>query len=181
MARLSRSKWQYIGAAAAALLLAGVLRPQMAPKIAGASLPWRGISIRQWMSQRATRTFADDFRAGLNQWKGVQAKWPKSWSYSTDGFIHPGQLALYRPSVPLSDYRFEFMAQIENKSVDWVVRATDADNYYALKFTVLEAGPRPMVAMVHYPVIGGPSGRTRTDASAHDDSRQHAIPRDAWT
>ena len=151
-------KWQFVGAAAAALLLAGVLRPQVAPKGFAGSLPWRGMSIRQWMSQRATRDFADDFRAGLNQWKGVQAKWPKSWSYSTDGFIHPGQLALYRPSVPLSDYRFEFMAQIESKSVDWVVRAHDADNYYALKFTVLEPGPRPIVAMVRYPVIEGSKG-----------------------
>jgi tetratricopeptide (TPR) repeat protein len=155
--RLSRRKWQYIGAAAAALLL-GVLLPKASPKISAASLPWRGVSVRQWLSQRATRTFADDFRAGLNQWKGVQPKWPKSWSYSTDGFIHPGQLALYRPSVPLSDYRFEFMAQIENKSVDWVVRAQDADNYYALKFTVVQPGPRPMVAMVHYPVVGGHQG-----------------------
>jgi tetratricopeptide (TPR) repeat protein len=157
-ARSGKPKWQYIAAAAAALLLAGILRPQVTPKGVGEGLPWHGMSIRQWMSQRATRDFADDFRAGLTQWKGVQPKWPKSWSYSTDGFIHPGQLALYRPSVPLSDYRFEFMAQVENKSVDWVVRAHDADNYYALKFTVLQPGPRPIMAMVRYPVIGGHKG-----------------------
>ncbi|HXM44803.1 MAG TPA: hypothetical protein VN924_26440, partial [Bryobacteraceae bacterium] len=154
----SKIKWQYIGAAAAALLLAGALRPVVAPKSVGESLPWRGMTLRQWISQRATRTFADNFRTGLSQWKGVQPKWPRSWSYSSDGFIHPGQLALYRPSVPLSDYRFEFMAQIETKSVDWVVRAKDADNYYALKFTVLQPGPRPMVAMVHYSVIEGRQG-----------------------
>jgi tetratricopeptide (TPR) repeat protein len=153
-----KQKWQYIGAAAAALLLAGVLRPQVAPRIFAEGLPWHDVPIRQWMSQRATHTFADNFRAGLDQWKGVQPKWPKSWSYSTDGFIHPGQLALYRPSVPLADYKFEFMAQIESKSVDWVVRAKDADNYYALKFTVVQPGPRPMVAMVRYPVVGGMQG-----------------------
>jgi hypothetical protein len=153
-----RTKWQYIGMAAAAVLLAGVLRPLAASKSFGVSLPWRGMSIGQWMSQRATRTYADNFRAGLDQWKSVQPKWPKSWSYSTDGFIHPGQLALYRPSVPLSDYRFEFMAQIENKSVDWVVRASDANNYYAMKFAVLQAGPRPIMAMIRYPVIGGHKG-----------------------
>lgn len=159
----SKLKWQYIGAAAAALLLAGVLRPVAVQKDFGVSLPWRGMTIRQWISQRATRTFADNFRAGLSQWKGVQPKWPRSWSYSSDGFIHPGQLAIYRPSVPLADYRFEFMAQIETKSVDWVVRAKDADNYYALKFTVLQPGPRPLVAMVHYPVIGGhPGARVQT-------------------
>jgi tetratricopeptide (TPR) repeat protein len=154
----NEGKWLFIGAAAAALLLAGVLLPRAASKNFSASLPWQGNSIRQWVSKRATRSFADDFRTGLSQWKGVQAKWPKSWSYSTDGFIHPGQLALYRPSVPLSDYRFEFMAQIESKSVDWVVRAHDADNYYALKFTVVQPGPRPLVAMVRYPVIDGNQG-----------------------
>ena len=150
-------KWQYAGLAAAAMLMAGVLT-QVAPKSLAASARWHGVNVRQWVSKRATRSFADDFRTGLGQWKGLQAKWPKSWSYSTDGFMHPGQLALYRPSVPLSDYRFEFMAQIENKSVDWVVRAHDANNYYALKFTVVQPGPRPMVAMVRYPVIGGSKG-----------------------
>ena len=153
-----RQKWQYIGAAAAALLLAGVLRPKVAPTGLGGSVPWRGIAIRQWISQRATHTFADNFRGGLDQWKGVRPAWPKSWSYSTDGFIHPGQLALYRPSAPLSDYRFQFMAQVENKSVDWVVRARDADNYYAVKFAILQPGPRPIVAMVRYPVVGGRRG-----------------------
>jgi len=151
-------KWQYAGLAAAAMLAAGVLIPQVAPKSIKATFPWHGTSMRQWVSNHATRSFADDFRAGLSQWKGVHAKWPASWSYSTDGFIHPGQLALYRPSVPLSDYRFEFMAQIESKSVDWVVRAHDADNYYALKFTVVQPGPRPLVAMVRYPVIDGNKG-----------------------
>jgi hypothetical protein len=150
-------KWQLVGAAAAALLLGGVLRPPPSSKSLGES-PWTGASIREWMAERATRNFADDFRGGLNQWKGGQPKWPKSWSYSTDGYIHPGELALYRPSVPLSDYRFEFMAQIESKSVDCVVRAHDARNYYALKFTVLQPGPRPLVAMVRYPVIQGAMG-----------------------
>src|ERR1035438_2971892 len=83
-----------------------LLRLPVSFKGFGGPLPWRGASIGEWMSQRATHTYADDFRAGLDQWKGGQSKGPKTWSYSTDGFIHPGQLALYRPSVPLADYRF---------------------------------------------------------------------------
>ncbi len=158
LAPSGKQKWMFLGAAAAALLLAGILVPQMKPKSAGAGTPWQGMSVRQWINSRATRAFQDDFRGGLSQWKTVHAKMAKNWSYSSDGFIHPGALALYRPSVPLSDYRFEFMAQIENKSVDWVVRAHDANNYYALKFTVLEPGPRPLVAVVRYPVIGGAQG-----------------------
>lgn len=161
--RLSKPNWPYIGAAAAALLVGGVLLPKSASKSVSVSIPWSGTSVRQWMTARATRDFADNFRGGLTQWQGVKPKWPQSWSYSRDGFMHPGQLALYRPSVPLSDYRFEFLAQVENKSVDWVVRAKDADNYYALKFTVIQPGPRPMMAMVRYPVIGGhPGSRVQT-------------------
>jgi hypothetical protein len=155
-----RPSWQVIGgvAAAAALLLAGIFRPPVSFKSSAAVTPKANHSVRQWVTAHAQRDFADDFRGGLDQWKGGPASGPKGWSYSADGFVHPGQLALYRPSVPLSDYRFEFMAQIDTKSVDWVVRAQDPQNYYAVKFTVLEPGPRPLVAMVHYPVIDGARG-----------------------
>ena len=152
------SKW-FLGAAAAAILLLGaVLRPPAASSGIGEMVTWKGASIRQAIATRATRSMADDFRSGLNQWKGLRENLPKGWSYNPDGYMHPGQLAIYRPSVPLSDYRLEFMAQVESKSVDWVVRARDANNYYALKFTVVEPGPRPMVAMVRYPVIEGNRG-----------------------
>jgi len=154
----SRSKWIYAGAAAAALLLAGVLWPRASSSGLAGKGTWNGAAIRQAIASRATRSLADDFRGGLNQWKGLRESLPKGWSYNQDGYMHPGQLALYRPSVPLSDYRFEFMAQVENKSVDWVVRARDANNYYALKFAVVEPGPRPLVAMVRYPVIEGNRG-----------------------
>ena len=153
-----KQKWHYIGAAAAALLLAGILSPQMVQKRITKSTSWGGISIKEWMTNRATRSFEDDFRTGLDQWGSSETHSPTSWAYNRDGFIHPAQLALFRPSMNLSDYRFEFMAQIENKSVDWVVRAHNKQNYYAVKFTVLQPGPRPLVAMVRYPVIEGAQG-----------------------
>jgi len=152
-----KRKLRFVGAAAAAVLLAALWRLPISFKGITASASGHQ-SVRQWLAARAVRDFADDFRGGLDQWKGGPASGPKGWSYSTDGFVHPGQMALFRPSVPLTDYRFEFMAQIENKSVDWAVRAKDPQNYYAVKFTVLQPGPRPMVAMVHYPVIDGNKG-----------------------
>lgn len=157
-AGLGKQGWLFAGAAAAALLLAAVLRPHAATKSLQASAPRHGVSFRQWVAQRATRSFEDDFRAGFNQWKVAQAKGARTWSYSTDGYIRPGELALYRPSVPLSDYRFEFMTQVESKSVDWVVRAHDAGNYYALKFAIVQPGPRPIMAMVRYAVVDGTRG-----------------------
>ena len=53
----------------------------------------------------------------------------------------------------------EFFGQIENKSMGWAVRAHDTQNYYAMKLTVIEPGLRPVIAMVHYPVVGGKKGR----------------------
>ena len=53
----------------------------------------------------------------------------------------------------------EFLGQIENKSLDWVVRAKDKQNYYAMKFKVVAPGLRPIIAMVHYPVVNGVAGK----------------------
>ena len=151
-------KWAFVGAAAAALLLAVTLRFRTV-RPGNLQLTFaRGPSLRERISQRAMRYYTDDFRLGLNEWKGIGPKWSNTWSYSTDGFVHPGQLALYSPSVPLSDYKFDFMAEVESKSVDWVVRAHDPKNYYAVKFKVVQPGPRPIVAMVRYPVVHGTKG-----------------------
>ena len=71
----------------------------------------------------------------------------------------PGQLALYRPSMALADYEFRFAAQIQKRSVNWVFRATDPENYYAAKLVITEPGPLPRGVLVHYAVIGGKKGR----------------------
>jgi hypothetical protein len=94
----------------------------------------------------------------MNAWGGGTKALAPGWSRSSAGFVRPGQLALLRPSLGFADYRLEFLGEIENKSVDWVVRAADSKNYYAMKFTVVAPGPRPMIAMIHYPVVGGKAG-----------------------
>jgi hypothetical protein len=53
----------------------------------------------------------------------------------------------------------EFMGQIENKGMSWVVRAHDVDNYYAMKLNVVAPGLRPIVSVVRYPVVNGKRGR----------------------
>ena len=70
-----------------------------------------------------------------------------------DGYMNTGALALFRPTVKFTDYRMEFFGQIETKSIGWTVRAKDAKNYHAMKLTVVEAGIRPFVALVHYNVV----------------------------
>ena len=99
----------------------------------------------------------------MENWDGAAKTRPAGWSRHPDGYMNTGALALFRPTLKFTDYRMEFFGQIETKSIGWTVRATDAKNYHAMKLTVVEAGIRPFVALVHYNVVDGKSGqRTQT-------------------
>jgi hypothetical protein len=114
--------------------------------------------VRAAVARRAAVDLTDSFR-GMEAWGMPAATWAPGWSRQRDGYVRIGQLAIFNPSRELRNYRLEFFAQIESKSVGWAVRAHDRQNYYAMKFTVLEPGLRPVIAMVHYPVVGGKPGR----------------------
>ncbi|HEX2725393.1 MAG TPA: hypothetical protein VHN20_06200, partial [Beijerinckiaceae bacterium] len=83
--------------------------------------------------------------------------WTSSWG--TDAAINKNKhISLYRPSMPMSDYRFEFKGQIERKALGWIFRAQDSRNYYVMKLETLQPGPNPVVALVRYPVVNGKEG-----------------------
>jgi hypothetical protein len=111
--------------------------------------------LRQAISDRAAASWSDTFRGGMEAWGAGAKSWAPGWQRSADGYVQPGSLAIFHPTVNYRDYKLEFFGQIERKSMDWVVRARDAQNYYAMKFTVVEPGLRPFIAMVHYAVVGG--------------------------
>jgi hypothetical protein len=70
----------------------------------------------------------------------------------------------------------EFYGQIEEKSMGWVVRAQDKKNYYAMKFTVVEAGLRPIIALAHYGVTNGKQGhkvQTPLSVMVHNNQPYH--------
>ncbi len=110
--------------------------------------------MKQSILKRAAIELSDDFRAGLGDWDGAP-NWSNSWSYDTAGFVRPGALALYRPSLGLADYKIEFLAQIEKKSLAWAFRAADTNSYYAMKLTIQKPGPLPQVVVERYAVIKG--------------------------
>jgi hypothetical protein len=112
-----------------------------------------GDLIRLTIQRRAVYEVSDNFHAGLASWEGKG--FAKSWAYDKEGFVRPGRLALYKPSHEMADYKVEFLTQIERKSVGWVFRAEDEQNYYAMKLAVTEPGPRPLVALVRYAVVDG--------------------------
>src|SRR5262249_14312810 len=96
----------------------------------------------------------EDFRTGLDDWSSRTGE-PAAWSYDPTGFVQPGDLALYHPSTELADYEMQFLGMIDKKSLSWVVRAKDFDNYYVIKLNVLKPGPVPEVGITRYAVIQG--------------------------
>ena len=58
-------------------------------------------------------------------------------------------------SRPLSDYRLEFLAEIDKKAVAWVFRAADARNYYAYKLIESKHESGAVFSIVRYAVVDG--------------------------
>lgn len=126
--------------------------------------------------QRATTHLAEDFETGMAAWGRKPHEWAPGWSRSPDGYVRPGQLALYQPTLRYANYRMDFFGQIESKSLSWVVRGKDSRNYYAMELKLQKAGLRPVLSMVHYPVIDGRHGRAvelPLSVMVHNDAPYH--------
>lgn len=185
----SRKRWRAAGAIAAGLFAGAVIWGGIDAVRTGAGLKWdasspvargaRSAKPRQlaavarkntqpkgpkaWVQAAAARRAAievsDRLALGMEAWGMPANTWAPGWSRHRDGYVRPGQLALFNPSMGFKDYRLEFFGQIDAGSMSWVVRARDRRNFHAMKFKVVDAGLRPVLAMVHYPVVGGKPGR----------------------
>ena len=89
----------------------------------------------------------DRFDAGLGNWVGGVS----DWKVDVAG-VRPGALALFAPSLGMIDYDFEFLARIDQKSLSWLFRASDEQNYH--------------LATISY----SPQGRTFTRSSVIEDA-----------
>jgi hypothetical protein len=115
-------------------------------------------SLHRTILNRAAVDLTDDFRSGLDAWES-RSNLTSSWSYDATGFVQPGPLAVFKPSVDLVDYRFQFLGEIDQKGLGAAFRATNLDNYYAVKLVVAKPGPLPIVKLVRYAVINGQEER----------------------
>jgi hypothetical protein len=111
-------------------------------------------TVRSYLHERSALLLEDDFLSGLSGWAGGP-DWAAGWAYGAAGFVQPRKLALLRASLPLADYRVEFLGQIQQKSLSWVFRARDLNNYYAMKITIARPGPIPLGAIIRYTVVDG--------------------------
>ena len=119
------------------------------------------VRLQQVLLSRAAVRLYDDFRGGLSAWNGKEG-WARTWKYSDASFLEPGDLAIYTPTAEMRDYTVEFLGQIERRSLNWVFRAKDLQNYYAMRIVITRTGPLPAAALVRYAVkIGRASCRER--------------------
>jgi hypothetical protein len=133
--------------------------------------------LRRAIADRAATEITDNFQAGMAAWGAAEPKAPAAgWKRHSEGYVSVGDMALFQPSLKYTDYRMEFYGQIEDKSMNWAVRAQDKKNYYAMKFKVIESGLRPIIAMVHYGVVNGKPGRkseTPLSVMIHNNQPYH--------
>lgn len=133
-----------------------------------------GMLTRQWhafrksVAERAGFEYSDDFRSGLDAWSSGKES-NITWAYDSMGFVKPGNLAIFRPTLQAADYEVDFEGNVEQRALGFVFRATDAKNYQAVKFLIAKTGPFPEMVIVRYAVINGresPKKETPVPAAA---------------
>jgi hypothetical protein len=125
-------------------------------------------NVRQTMKERAAIALDEDFRAGLDDWTSRGGT--TDWAFDSSGFVRPGPLALYRPSLELTDYQLQFLGLIDKKALSWVVRAADFDDYYVVKLVVVKPLPVPVIGVTRYAVVHGVA-EDRADTTAYINAR----------
>jgi hypothetical protein len=132
-------------------------------------------SFRQSLMDRAAVALDEDFRRGLDNWTSESGA-TAEWSFDSTGFAHPGPLAMYEPSMRLTDYQMQFLGMIDREALSWVIRAQDFRNYYVVKLVMLESGPLPTIGLVRYAVIDGVP-RDRVDTPVAINARMDTLYR----
>jgi hypothetical protein len=102
---------------------------------------------------QTSSTLHDDFHSGLSGWEGLRSI-SSDWKVDA-GDVRPASLRLWKPSTSLSNYEFEFLGQIDRKSMDWAFRAADLHNYYGTKLVITGPGPLPNAGLVRFVVLDG--------------------------
>jgi hypothetical protein len=77
----------------------------------------------------------EHFGGGWDDWVGGT----KDWRVDVAG-VRTGPLALFTPSQELIDYEMEFLARIDTRSLNWVVRAAGLDEYLLCTLTAMPGG-----------------------------------------
>jgi hypothetical protein len=100
----------------------------------------------------------DKFQAGLRNWLPAPGTGMSGWRID-NGLMRPGGLRIWDESRNLADYSFQFEGRVENRSLGWVVRAPNHNNYYAAKLSIPERGGSARPEIIRFSVIQGQESR----------------------
>jgi hypothetical protein len=89
----------------------------------------------------------EQFASGWDNWVGGV----EDWQLGAAG-ARTGSLALLVTSLEMRDCELEFLARLENRSVNWVLRAADLENYLQCAIVALPGGG---FQLEHWMVRGG--------------------------
>jgi len=110
-------------------------------------------TFKKDVTKRAQLDLFDDFQSGLDSWESAENL--ATWSYDNGGLVIPGKLAVYTPSLPLTDYDVDSVAQVVSKGMGLVFRASGTRSYQVAQLMVDGKGPMPPLVVERYAVIGG--------------------------
>jgi hypothetical protein len=77
----------------------------------------------------------EHFGSGWDNWVGGM----NDWLVDVAG-VRTGSLALFVPTLELIDYELDFLARIDTRSLNWVVRAAGADEFLRCTLTAVGGG-----------------------------------------
>jgi len=138
--------------AVAAIAGAVVLKPSKHSK------PDAWAKLKGQVADRAQVDLFDDFSTGLDAWQSGE-NIASTWSYDKNGFVNPGALSLFEPSLHLENYDLDALVQIETKGVGLVFRASGPRNYQAVRIISAGSGPMRTLAVERYDVVAGQASR----------------------
>jgi hypothetical protein len=114
--------------------------------------------MRQRVSKRAQVDLFDNFSHGLDDWE-TGGKPTNAWSYDKNGFVNPGALSVFAPSMPLVDYDLDALLQIEAKGIGMAFRVASSQSYQVAKLIAGSSGGMSTLALERYAVISGHASR----------------------
>jgi hypothetical protein len=100
----------------------------------------------------------DRFQSGLRNWLPAPGTGASGWRLD-NGLMRPGGLRIWDESRNLGDYSFQFEGRVESKSIGWVVRAPNHNNYYAAKLAIPDRGGVSRPEIIRFSVIQGQESR----------------------
>ncbi|HTS64506.1 MAG TPA: hypothetical protein VMH28_20925 [Candidatus Acidoferrales bacterium] len=91
--------------------------------------------------------YEEQFAGGWDNWVGGVEDWP----VDVAG-VRTGSLAIFMPTLDLTDYELEFLGRIDSKTINWVVRATNLENHILCTLRLCEGN---QLEFSRTAVIGG--------------------------